>query len=913
MKLGLLVIACFFFIKAEANIYYVDQFATGAQTGTSWVNASTDLQSVFNLLSDGDTVFVAAGTYEPAANSSYSIKNNNIKLFGGFPHGGNPGLDNRNWLVYQSLIKGDGALSIFGNLNNYSGTTIIDGFFMTGAGSHEQGGVAYLLGSFPIQISNCNFYNNSSSNQGGIFYDNSCPAIFDHCTFTGNNGSAEGGLLFMEVSSPTVTHCIFTNNNETASGGMIFAVLGSPQFSYSTFSNNILAGAGGVLYLDLASTDINQCTFLNNTLADGLFYCNEGSVQITNSIFSENIATHSAILEMIMSNSPSSFTNCVFNHNQATENAYGGLFYNSNSPLSITNSTLYANTSSGFPYSSLFHNYSSATTDFNNCIIWGNSFVNLASQQMGILPAFHYSLVQGITDPANFVANADPLFVNPSNPIGSDGIWATPDDGLALLSTSQAVDKGNNAAIPSGITKDIDGNNRIINSIVDLGAYEYYPRPGPMVLTSTGNTNYTVLSPPTVIDKFVTISDANSPTLASATVSITANFSPGDSLNFINLGTMGNITGSYNASIGVLSLTSNGATASLAQWKAALESITFSTTLSPNLSPRNISFLVNDGTYARNTGNKMIILISSCISTKSITNKTICATSLPYSWNNQTFTKGGTYIVHLTNTGGCDSAATLNLIVHYPGSSITHESLCANSLPYFWNGQNYTSSGTYTVHLTNSLGCDSTAILNLTVRKPSSSLTSLSVCASSLPFSWNGQNFNRDGTYTVHLNNTEGCDSAATLVLSVKTIFPSSITNIHLCQNALPYSWNGMMYNSFGTFTAKFPMPGACDSIATLNLFDLGSSLSDSNRFSLKLSPNPVRTTLTATVTFPCGIIVFKEIPNITIYDILGRKMLQQSMSLDTLEINVSNLPLGIYIIQYTGNGYQSADKFLKW
>jgi hypothetical protein len=38
---------------------------------------------------------------------------------------------------------------------------------------------------------------------------------------------------------------------------------------------------------------------------------------------------------------------------------------------------------------------------------------------------------------------------------------------------------------------------------------------------------------------------------------------------------------------------------------------------------------------------------------------------LPYTWNNTSFNAAGTYVVHLTNAVGCDSAATLNLTVNF--------------------------------------------------------------------------------------------------------------------------------------------------------------------------------------------------------------------------------------------------------
>ncbi|WP_167383676.1 DUF4347 domain-containing protein [Bordetella genomosp. 12] len=106
-------------------------------------------------------------------------------------------------------------------------------------------------------------------------------------------------------------------------------------------------------------------------------------------------------------------------------------------------------------------------------------------------------------------------------------------------------------------------------------------------------------SAPVVVDNGIVLSDMDDATLAFATVAIGAGFAPGeDSLGFVNDGaTMGNISGSYNAATGVLTLNSAGGTATLAQWQAALRSVTYSDTVTiPSTVTRAIAFQVSDGT-----------------------------------------------------------------------------------------------------------------------------------------------------------------------------------------------------------------------------------------------------------------------------------------------------------------------------
>ncbi|MCP1319268.1 DUF4347 domain-containing protein [Halomonas sp. 707B3] len=119
-------------------------------------------------------------------------------------------------------------------------------------------------------------------------------------------------------------------------------------------------------------------------------------------------------------------------------------------------------------------------------------------------------------------------------------------------------------------------------------------------LTNGGNTvNFSAGSGTgIVIDNGLTVSDVDNTTLASATVSITGGFATGqDILAFTNDPAQhGNITASFNVTTGVLSLTSAGSTATVAQWEAALRSVTFSNgEASPVTGTRTVSFAVHDG------------------------------------------------------------------------------------------------------------------------------------------------------------------------------------------------------------------------------------------------------------------------------------------------------------------------------
>src|SRR5205823_2792340 len=152
-------------------------------------------------------------------------------------------------------------------------------------------------------------------------------------------------------------------------------------------------------------------------------------------------------------------------------------------------------------------------------------------------------------------------------------------------------------------------------------------------------------------------------------------------------------------------------------------------------------------------------------------------------------------VYHTTNAAGCDSAATLNLTILNATTSTTDVSVCAAALPYTWNGTSYNAGGSYVYHTTNAAGCDSAATLNLTILNATTSTTSVSVCAASLPYTWNGTSYNAGGSYVYHTTNAAGCDSAATLNLTILNA-TTSTTSVSICAATLPYVWNGTSYNA---------------------------------------------------------------------------------------------------------------------
>ncbi|MBP4047257.1 Ig-like domain-containing protein [Chromobacterium violaceum] len=168
----------------------------------------------------------------------------------------------------------------------------------------------------------------------------------------------------------------------------------------------------------------------------------------------------------------------------------------------------------------------------------------------------------------------------------------------AITYTDTAITPNNATRTVSFVVNDGTKNSAAATRTVTVADTDQTP----IATVSGASGSYTISGTPTpvAVDSGITVSDRDNTTLASATVSITGNFHSGeDVLAFTNTNstTYGNIVASYNSGTGVLTLTSSGATATLAQWQAALQAVTYNDTAgSPNTATRTVSFTVNDGT-----------------------------------------------------------------------------------------------------------------------------------------------------------------------------------------------------------------------------------------------------------------------------------------------------------------------------
>jgi hypothetical protein len=200
----------------------------------------------------------------------------------------------------------------------------------------------------------------------------------------------------------------------------------------------------------------------------------------------------------------------------------------------------------------------------------------------------------------------------------------------------------------------------------------------PPVVTAGGVAIYPENGAPVALDPGLTVSDAESPTLAGATVTVSNGFLSGDELDFTN---EKGISGTYSPIAGVLDLSG---VASVADYQAALESVSYSFSGDPTDGgidySRTISWTVSDGTAASVPVTSTLYLESSSTHIATSTSLvsadnpsragervsfTATVSPVPFLGGSVAFTDEGTTI------SGCDSQ---------PVSTLTGEAECSTTL-----------------------------------------------------------------------------------------------------------------------------------------------------------------------------------------------------------------------------------------
>ncbi|MHC4415128.1 MAG: right-handed parallel beta-helix repeat-containing protein [Planctomycetota bacterium] len=503
------------------TVLFVDDDALPGGNGAGWQSAYGFLQDALAFASEPahgvSEIRVAQGTYLPDRDELNPLGTgdreatfqliNRVALLGGYAGIGAPDPDEWDIELYPTILSGDLAGDDGPDFTNNGEnshtvvmgsdtdpTAVLHGFTITAGNADcasarynpcRLGGGMFNDDGSPTLI-NCTFAGNFAQNGGGMHNVSSSPAIIG-CIFSHNRASRKGGAIHnARSSSPPISGCLFVENFADGGGGIAYdEYLGpsNPALFGCDFLHNVSSGPGGGIHCAGATAatlvactfagnsglsaggallglsgdeyaEVQGCAFIDNSslyVAGGLAL-GGGRAQVVNSTFIRNFCDWIAG-GMVAAANRNSLVNCVFSRN--TGETGGGLYITGESGSTVINCTVSRNVGSGV----MFEDNPTLT----NSIAWGNSPDQIAESPLSApgVATVHYSDIQGgWSGPGGHNINTDPLFVQSGT------------DNVRLSFGSPCVNAGDNSAIPVGVDTDLDGNPRIVDGIVDMGAYE---------------------------------------------------------------------------------------------------------------------------------------------------------------------------------------------------------------------------------------------------------------------------------------------------------------------------------------------------------------------------------------------------------------------------------------------------------
>lgn len=337
--------------------------------------------------------------------------------------------------------------------------TVIKGLTLTGGNSYD-GGAILSSGSLRVEDS---VLTASSATYGSAIFNFRGNLQLDHVTVSKNT---TGGAVYSYYGTLTVSDSSFAENSGSR-GGALYLSNGTATVSGTSFTGN-RANYGGAIQNVSSTLTISDSTISGGGSYYGGAICNYGVATLVNTVVSGNNAYYNGggIYNYL---GTLNATNTLFYGNTG---GYGGAICNDEGVLTTVNCTLTGN-ESNYGGGIFAHGVSSEDDSQTyvitlcNTIIASNSAVYGAdihkNNEYGTInSAFSLS---SFTDWSNTATNYEydstrRLFRDPGS------------GDYQLASGGQAIDVGGNAFVAT-ITTDLNGDARIVNSVVDLGAYEF--------------------------------------------------------------------------------------------------------------------------------------------------------------------------------------------------------------------------------------------------------------------------------------------------------------------------------------------------------------------------------------------------------------------------------------------------------
>ncbi len=448
---------------SNAGTLYVTPAGTNDAPCTDWTNAC-QLQTALEKATLGDNIWVAAGIYYPGTTVSDTFKlKDGVAIYGGFT-GTETTLQQRDWETNVTILSGDI------DQNDTSNEGIIEDI------EHIKGkNAAYVVRSTGVTTTTLlDGFFITAATRNGIHNTNS-NTVFQNMIIRGNTASFGGGGGMYNFNSTTVlSNVTFLNNNAAYPGGGMYNTNSRVTMQKVAFRENLF----GAMVNDGSTLVITDVTFFHNS---GTGMSNRKStIKMVHGSFFGNTGTGMDNVESdvsLISGSILGSRNGGMINNRSTAYLYNTLLStnnnagltNINSNVRITNGTITSNYGDGIANSA-------SHPVVQNSIVWGN-IIQVRNISTSV-PTFTYSLVQnsggsrdwstrmGVDGGNNM--DVDPQFVEfvpaSSNPTSFGNYHLKP--------VSAAIDKGNYGLFPSEIATDLDGDVRIFNDRIDLGAYE---------------------------------------------------------------------------------------------------------------------------------------------------------------------------------------------------------------------------------------------------------------------------------------------------------------------------------------------------------------------------------------------------------------------------------------------------------
>ena len=171
----------------------------------------------------------------------------------------------------------------------------------------------------------------------------------------------------------------------------------------------------------------------------------------------------------------------------------------------------------------------------------------------------------------------------------------------------------------------------------------------------------------------------------------------------------------------------------------------------------------------------------------------------------------------VTNADGCTDTLQHAILVHPVFDLSDTLTLCTSQLPFAWGDTTLaagTQDGTYAVARRTVFGCDSSATLSLTVNDVSSGDTTAVACDQ---FAWHDSVYTTSTIASYITSNVHGCDSTVTLHLTVRASSHGTGYDT-VASSALPYSYHDHTLTGDTTVQVILTNAEECDSTIDFHL-----------------------------------------------------------------------------------------------